>query len=115
MTDSKLSKSKRQQLVAQCLIDRLTEVETQYIYDHTNNEVSISTIERDKRRISEQATKFFYLLAKDNHEYNSKLKITLDSLESTLSDLKKEYNKATNIFAKLKIADSMLRIRERGL
>jgi hypothetical protein len=111
MTDSeKLSKSKRQQLVAQCLIDRLTEVETQkYIYDHTNNQVSISTIERDIRRISEQATKFFYLLAKDNHEYNSKLKITIDSLESMLSDLRKEYNKATNIFAKLKIADSMLR------
>jgi hypothetical protein len=111
MKDSeKLSKSKRQQLVAQCLIDRLTEVETQkYIYDHTNNQVSISTIERDKRRISEQATKFFYLLAKDNHEYNSKLKITLDSLESTLSDLKKEYNKSTDIITKLKITDSLLK------
>ena len=47
MTDSeKLSKSKRQQLVAQCLIDRLTEVETQkYIYDYTNNQVSIGTID----------------------------------------------------------------------
>jgi hypothetical protein len=111
MTDSeKLSKSKRQQLVAQCLIDRFTEVETQkYIYDHTNNQVSISTIERDKRRISEQATRFFYLLAKDNHEYNSKLKITLDSLESTLSDLKKEYNKSTDIITKLKITDSLLK------
>ena len=110
MTDSKLSKSKRQQLVAQCLIDRLTGVETQkYIYDHTNNQVSISTIERDKRRISEQATRFFYLLAKDNHEYNSKLKITLDSLESTLSDLKKEYNKSTDIITKLKITDSLLK------
>lgn len=111
MTDSeKLSKSKRQQLVAQCLIDRLTEVETQkYIYDHTNNQVSISTIERDKRRISEQATKFFYLLAKDNHEYNSKLKITLDSLESTLSDLKQEYNNSTDITIKLKLADSLLK------
>ena len=111
MTDSeKLSKSKRQQLVAQCLIDRLTEVETQkYIYDHTNNQVSIGTIERDKRRISEQATRFFYLLAKDNHEYNSKLKITLDSLESTLSDLKQEYNNSTDITIKLKLADSLLK------
>ncbi len=49
------------------------------------------------------------MLAKDNHEYNSKLKITLDSLESTLSDLKKEYNKSTDIITKLKITDSLLK------
>ena len=38
-----------------------------------------------------------------------KLKNTIDSLESILSDLRKEYNKATDIITKLKIADSMLR------
>ena len=69
----------------------------------------VGTIEHDKRRISEQATKFFYLLAKDDHEYNSKLKITLDSLESTLSDLKQEYNNSTDITIKLKLADSLLK------
>lgn len=37
------------------------------------------------------------------------VKNTIDSLESMLSDRRKEYNKATDIITKLKIADSMLR------
>ena len=77
--------------------------------DHTNKQVSIRTIERDRNQTKAEASKFFYLLAKDNHEYNFKLKITIDSLEDTLSDLKKEYKSASNIIAKLRIADSMLK------
>ena len=77
--------------------------------------VATKTIERDRKELAEQATKFFYLLAKDNHEYNFKLKITIDSLESILCDLKKEYKLLTNIIASLKIADSMLRYEKGSL
>ena len=105
-----LSKKQRIRLVSKCLLERRKELEIQeYIYNETGYQVSLRTIYRDRKQINEEATQYFYTLAKDNHEYNFKLKITIDSLESMLSDLRKEYNKATNIFAKLKIADSMLR------
>ena len=108
--EQQLTKSKRRQLISQCLLDRYTIEETRdYIFKHTNRMVGRRTIIRDKKELGEEATKFFYLLAKDNHEYNQKLKITLDSLESTLSDLKQEYNNSTDITIKLKLADSLLK------
>jgi hypothetical protein len=108
--EQQLTKSKRRQLISQCLIDRYTIEETRdYIFKQTNRMVGRRTIIRDKKELGEEATKFFYLLAKDNHEYNQKLKITLDSLESTLSDLKQEYNNSTDITIKLKLADSLLK------
>ena len=107
---SKILRNQRRRLISKYIIERRDDLEIQeHIYNETGSQVSLRTIRRDRRQISVEATKFFYLLAKDNHEYNSKLKITLDSLESTLSDLKKEYNKATDIITKLKIADSLLK------
>ena len=107
---SKILRNQRRRLISKYIIERRVDLEIQeHIYNETGSQVSLRTIRRDRRQISVEATKFFYLLAKDNHEYNSKLKITLDSLESTLSDLKKEYNKATDIITKLKIADSLLK------
>lgn len=107
---SKILRNQRRRLISKYIIERRDDLEIQeHIYNETGSQVSLRTIRRDRRQIREEATKFFYLLAKDNHEYNLKLKITIDSLESTLSDLKQEYNNSTDIAIKLKLADSLLK------
>jgi hypothetical protein len=88
---SKILRNQRRRLISKYIIERRDDLEIQeHIYNEKGSQVSLKTIRRDRRQISAEATKFFYLLAKANREYNSKLKITLDGLESTLSDLKKE-------------------------
>ena len=107
---SKILRNQRRWLISKYIIERKDDLEIQeHIFNETGSQVSLRTIRRDRRQISAEATKFFYLLAKDNHEYNLKLKITIDSLESTLSDLKQEYNNSTDITIKLKLADSLLK------
>jgi nicotinic acid mononucleotide adenylyltransferase len=104
MSDNKsFFKRQRIRFVTQCLIERKKELEIQeYIYKETGSQVSLRTIYRDRKQINSQATQFFFLLAKDNDEYNQKLKNTIDSLEETLCDLKRIYKESTDILTKLK-------------
>lgn len=109
-TKTRLKKEKRQRLITECLIDRCTVEQTiDYVFKRTNRLIGNKTIQRGKKEINKQATKFFYLLAKDNDEYSHKLKLTIDNLEETLSDLTKEYKNSTDINTKLKIAELRLR------
>ena len=72
-----LSKSKRREFVMKCLIDRYTVEQTRdYIYQQTDTWITTRTIDRDRDYIKSEASKFFYVLAKDNDEYNLKLKTT---------------------------------------
>ena len=106
----RLKKEERQQLITECLINRYTVEQTiDYVFKRTNRLIGSKTIQRDKKEINKQATKFFYLLAKDNDEYSHKLKLTIDNLEDTLADLTKEYKNSSDINIKLKIAELRLR------
>ena len=104
------SKNQRIRIVTQCLIERKKESEIQEcIFKETGNQVSLRTIYRDRKQISREATQFFYLLAKDNDEYNQKLKNTIDSLEETLSSLKRMYKESTDVSTKIKLGDLLLK------
>ena len=103
-------KNQRIRIVAQCLIERKKESEIQEcIFKETGNQVSLRTIYRDRKQINREATQFFYLLARDNDEYNQKLKNTIDSLEETLSSLKRMYKESTDILTKIKLGDLLLK------
>ena len=92
-----LSKSKRREFVMKCLIDRYTVEQTRdYIYQQTDTWITTRTIDRDRDYIKSEASKFFYVLAKDNDEYNLKLKTTVDSMEQTLSSLKQMFNNSSD-------------------
>ena len=94
-----LSKSKRREFVMKCLIDRYTVEQTRdYIYQQTDTWITTRTIDRDRDYIKSEASKFFYVLAKDNDEYNLKLKTTVDSMEQTLSSLKQMFNNSSDGF-----------------
>jgi hypothetical protein len=53
---------------------------------------------------------FFYVLAKDNDEYNLKLKTSVDSMKQTLSSLKKMFNESSNVAERAKIAEVFVKI-----
>jgi len=105
----KWNKEERLRVVNQGLIDRL---EVSQIRDLVEKELGRGftkrTIERDIKELGEKATRFFFLLAKDNDYYNQKLRITIDSLEETLSDLKKEYKNTVSYQMKPKLAEAIL-------
>ena len=104
------SKNQRIRIVTQCLIERKKESEIQLcILKETGNQVSLRTIYRDRKQIGREATQFFYLLAKDNDEYNQKLKNTIDSLEETLSSLKRMYKESTDVLIKIKLGELILK------
>ena len=105
-----LSKKDRIRLVHKYVTQRKTDFEIQdSIYQTTGDKVTVRTITRDKLQLKKDATTFFFLLAKDNDEYNHKLKVTIDSMESKMADLNSEYNNASDIFVKLKISEQLLK------
>ena len=106
----KLTKKDRIRLINQYIIERKSDLEIQkIIYETTGNTISTRTLRRDKVKLRKDATTFFFLLAKDNDQYNHKLKITIDSMEQTMADLKREYNQVTEIYTKLKISEQLLK------
>ena len=61
-----LTKSKRRDMVFKCFVDRYTVEQTRdYIYQQTNAWITTRTIDRDRDYIKSEASKFFYVLAKD--------------------------------------------------
>lgn len=111
-----LSKSKRREFVMRRFIDRYTVEQTRdYIYQ-TNTSIITWTIDRDRDYIKSEASKFFYVLAKDNNdEYNLKLKTSVDSMKQTLSSLKKMFNEPSNVAERAKIAEVFVKIWDSSL